>query len=358
MKHSVLVIGSGPVGLAHAIELSRLGHPVRIIDKNPEPSPYSKAIVINPKTLSLLEASGASAKLIEQGIKIPCMRMHDANGKVLAEVHVDLIKHHYPFMLAVPQYVTEKVLTDVLAGFGVQIERAKEFIGFAQDGQSVIAEINTANGIESIKADYLIGADGAHSQVRKSLEIEFSGFAYDDQWNLADVTMDWDQGDANVYMLKNGIALIIIRIAESRYRIISNHPDALSYLPKAAKVKQIFWQSDFKVSCRQVQSYQKGRVFLMGDAAHIHSPAGGRGMNLGIEDACILAALIDSEQTDQYSELRYPVGKKVIKLTSRLFRVATLKSPFACVLRNFLLKCLLARKFIQMKVIRQIAGLQ
>jgi 2-polyprenyl-6-methoxyphenol hydroxylase-like FAD-dependent oxidoreductase len=358
MKHSVLVVGAGPVGLTHAIELTRLGHSVRVIDKAPEPSPYSKAIAINPKTLTLLEACGASPKLIAAGIKLPFMRMYDAKAKLLVEVHIDLLKHRYPFMLSLPQYVTERILTEVLTDLGVSIERGKELIGFSQTENAVIAEINTANGTEQIKADYLVGADGAHSLVRKSIAMEFSGFAYDDQWNLADVTMEWVQGsDANVYMLKAGVALIIIRIAEGRYRIITNHPNALNYLPQEAKVKEIFWQSDFKVSCRQVKSYQNGRVFLMGDAAHIHSPAGGRGMNLGMEDASVLAELIDIDQTERYTQLRHPIGKKVIKITSRLFKVATLSNPLACVLRNLLLKCLLSRKFIQLKIIEKIAGL-
>jgi 2-polyprenyl-6-methoxyphenol hydroxylase-like FAD-dependent oxidoreductase len=172
--------------------------------------------------------------------------------------------------------------------------------------------------------------------------------------------MAWpsDMGNANAYMLQAGAALIVIKIAEDRFRIISNRPHVLSYLPKEAKIKEIFWQSDFTVSCRQVESYQRGRVFLMGDAAHIHSPAGGRGMNLGMEDACVLAKLIDSAQTEQYTGLRYPVGKKAMRLTDRLFKMATLSNPLACLLRNVLLKYLLSRSFIQARIIQKIAGLK
>ncbi|MDF2691481.1 MAG: Pentachlorophenol monooxygenase, partial [Gammaproteobacteria bacterium] len=351
---------AGPVGLAHAIELSRLGHQVRIIDKNAEPSAYSKAIAINPNSLTLLEATGVSAKLIEQGIKVPFMRIRDAAGKLLLELHIDLLKHRYPFMLALPQYVTEQVLTEVLFSFGVEVERAKEFISLEQTEHSVIAEIISPSGTEKIEADYLIGADGAHSAVRKAIDMKFSGFSYDDQWSLADVSMDWpkQQGDANIFLLKAGMTLIVIKIAEGRYRIISNQPNALNYLPSYAKVQHIFWQSDFKISCRQVDRYQNGRVFLMGDAAHIHSPAGGRGMNLGIEDAFVLAGLIDSDQVQQYTKLRHPVGKKVIKLTQRLFKIATLKQALSCVLRNLLLKYLLSRKSIQLKVAEKLTGLK
>ncbi|MDO8954681.1 MAG: FAD-dependent monooxygenase [Gammaproteobacteria bacterium] len=355
----ILIIGAGPAGLSHAIELSRLGHKVRIIDKALEASPYSKAIVINPRTLHLLEASGATVKLLAEGIKLPSLCMHDSNGKLLVKVQLDLLKDRYPFMLALSQCITERILTEILAGFGVQIERGKEFIGLQQNTHSIVAEINTPLGIESIAAEYLIAADGAHSAVRHTLNVGFSGVAFDDHWNLADLMIDWPAGfsDSNIYMLKEGVVLLIIKIAKGRFRVITNVPNALQYLPKEAKIGEIFWQSDFKVSCRQVSDYRVGRVCLMGDAAHIHSPAGGRGMNLGIEDACVLADLIDKGQVDRYNSMRHPVGKKVIEFTNGLFKTATLQNPWACFLRNIVLKHIVSHKWIQRRLIKKIAGL-
>jgi len=161
-----------------------------------------------------------------------------------------------------------------------------------------------------------------------------------------------------MFLLKDGNIVLILKIADHRYRVISNHPEVLTHLPADAKVNHIFWQSDFKVSCRQVSDYQKGRVFLMGDAAHIHSPAGGQGMNLGMEDACVLASLIDSNQVSQYTQLRHPKGKKIIKFTSSLFKIATLKSPILCAIRNLLLKYLASKAFVQKRIIIKLAGLQ
>jgi 2-polyprenyl-6-methoxyphenol hydroxylase-like FAD-dependent oxidoreductase len=359
MQHSILIIGAGPVGLTHAIELRRLGHSVRIIDQNLEPSPYSKAIVVNPKTLSYLADCGASDKLIAEGVKLTTMNIHNARGERLVQMEISQLPHRYPFMLAVPQYVTERILTEVLSGYGVQIERGKTLSSFSQNAEQVLASISSSNGNETIAADYLVGADGAHSIVRKTLGLEFAGFAYDDQWNLVDVTMVWPEalGDGNVYLLASGIVLLVLRIAPQRYRVITNHPNALNYLPAGAFVQQVHWQSDFKVSCRQVAEYQKGRVFLMGDAAHIHSPAGGRGMNLGIEDACVLAQLFEKNQTDSYTKLRHPVGKKVIHMTHQLFSMATLKSSWRCVIRNWILRHIVTRPKLQAKVLKSIAGL-
>ena len=176
---------------------------------------------------------------------------------------------------------------------------------------------------QAFEATYLIGADGAHSTVRKVLGIAFRGQAVPGEWSLADVVMDTplDRDRVNLVIQSDGIFLQI-RIADSLFRLASSEPNVLDRLPPGSRVQKIIWRSDFGVSHCQAETYGTGRVFIAGDAAHIHSPLGGRGMNLGIEDAVDLVERITSDSVEQYSEARLREGAQVIRMVT-----ADIESP-------------------------------
>lgn len=358
-NYDVIIAGAGPVGLAHALFLTQLGCSVFICDQKSKPTQESRAVGINPRSLELLDTVGVSTELIKQGIKATRFNIHLPNTEILITLHLDLLEHRYPFLLALPQDQTEKILVAALKKAGVTVHWDTVLTSFEDQKDYVTASLKQKKDTKSVSAKYLIGADGAHSVVRKSLGFNFNGVALPDQWSMIDANADWpeDWGVADLFPLGQRGILFAVQIGPGRYRIISNKPNVQSLIPKQVKIKKVLWASDFQVHCRQVEQYQKGRVFLMGDAAHIHSPAGGRGMNLGIEDAYVLAQLIHRQQTERYSQLRKPVGHKVIKLTNRLFRFAGMTNPIGIIIRNWLLRHVIAKPTIQKKMIRTLLGI-
>ena len=211
---------------------------------------------------------------------------------------------------------------------GVAVERTTELVDFTQDEDRVTARLESGGGISTHEADYVVGADGAHSRVREVLGLGFAGQKYADTWSLADVDMEWPYGDgeANLLMNPDGRMLFVIAFGGGRYRAITNSGRALDLLPDGSDVRNVVWETEFTVSLRQVESYQTGRVFVCGDAAHIHSPAGGRGMNLGIEDAAVLAEKMVNGGLETFTAERHPVGARVVRESDLQFRMAALKN--------------------------------
>jgi len=205
---------------------------------------------------------------------------------------------------------------------------------------------------------YLIGADGAHSVVRDKLAIAFPGDVMQGDWSLADVYMDCplDNEGANVQFHRAGI-LFTIRFKEKHFRVASNKPKVLERLPKGSQVHDVIWQSDFPVSHRQAESYNIGRVFLAGDAAHIHSPLGARGMNMGIEDATILARKIVNGGLESYSRERHKVGASTIRMVKKMTEFATSTGKTTTFIRNYILPVILTFDFVQQPLIKRMVGL-
>lgn len=331
---SVLVVGAGPVGLAAALELTRRGFTVRIVDKEATPSPFSRAIGINARTLELLEPSGVTPILLQHGVRITHanLRVGDA---LVGRVDFAAVAHRYNFLLALPQRETERHLADALAAHGVNVERGCELIGFDQKKPFVRYRLMRRDGDENGEATYIIGADGAHSRVRRLLDLPFPGAALDDVWNIVDARLDWPYaGDEGNMFMFAGNVLLVLPLGGGIYRVAASRGDALPLLPAAAIVREILWSSRFKISHRQVPSYQHGRVFLAGDAAHIHSPLGARGMNLGIDDAMALARLLEEGRSERYTAERHDLGADVIRATRWMTRLVTLKSPVLQRLRD------------------------
>lgn len=355
---NILVVGAGPTGLTCAIELTRQGHTVRIIEQKPARETVSKAIGINARSLELLEAANITPRLIAEGIEVKTSHMHYGTH----ELTLDLtqIPHRYNFMLALPQDKTETILESRLNELGVQVLRHATLAALTPQDDKVLAQYTRDNKTWEMNADFVVGCDGAHSFVRKLIQQSFDGKAYEEKWNLVDLQMDWPYGDtdAHAFIGAPGYVGVVIPISKNRYRIVANHPNAIELLPKPYTIHQIVWQSDFAISSRLAKHYQQGRIFLAGDAAHIHTPVGGRGMNLGIEDACVLAQLITENTWQNYDKLRRPVGKEVIKMTDKLYGLVAAKSPLKIFLRNHVMFPLMRLPFIQKKMLRDVSGLK
>ena len=363
MNTNVLIVGAGPVGLTLACELTRYRVPVRIVDKAPQRTDKSKAIVIWSRTLELLDREDkGSAPFVEAGFKVDGVNIVAADGAVVGHVKMDSVASPYPYALMLPQSDTERLLEERLQRLGVSVERSTEAIALAIGADGVQATLRHADGREeTAHADWLAGCDGAHSIVRHTLAAPFSGETLPSDWILADTHMSgypFPDTEVAVYWAREGV-LPIFPIAPKRYRIIANippsdgdhpHDPTLEEVaaiveqrgPKGVRLFDPIWLSGFRINARKVASYRTGRVFLTGDAAHVHSPAGGEGMNTGMQDAFNLAwklalaihGTCGEALLDTYSQERSGVGDEVLKNTSRLTAIGTLHNPIAEELRN------------------------
>jgi 2-polyprenyl-6-methoxyphenol hydroxylase-like FAD-dependent oxidoreductase len=282
-----------------------------------------------------------------------------SGNDILVQVDFSRLPDPYNFMLSLPQSDTELILEETLLDRGVAVQRETELLEFTLDDDGIEARLSDGGTNLDLSADYIVGCDGAHSTVRKLLGLDFSGERYPEAWSLADVRMEWPfvHGEGNLFMGIGGGVLFVISLPGARYRVIANAPDALSLLPAGSHVSEVLWQTDFMVSLRQVDSYGQGRVFLAGDTAHIHTPAGGRGMNLGIEDASVLAERMVAGALESYSRDRHTAGHQVVRESDLQFRAANIRNPLLKGLRNAVMRNVLSRECVQSGFRLRMAGL-
>ncbi|WP_280259980.1 FAD-dependent monooxygenase [Nocardia abscessus] len=361
----VLIAGAGPVGLTAAIELARRGVACRIVDALLEPPRYAKAVGIQPRTLEVFEGLGVLRRILDAAIQLRGQLVY-VNGAEVARTELTLPADVPYAFVGLPQYVTERILRERLAETGTRIERATELTTFDQDDNGVRAVLTAADGEHTVDAQFLIGCDGAHSIVRKTLGLSFEGAAFTEQYMLGDVELDWSlprgYGIRSTHRTEEGTEELLVCIplpGRGRYRVSMLVPDELLSAgttdsdklghgfergpgPRLGHIQQVLdrlapepvtasnlrWSSVFRISHRIVDSYSRGRVFVAGDAAHIHPPTGAQGMNTGIQDAHNLAwklALAISGDSapqllDSYDAERRPVGAEVVGRTVRSAR--------------------------------------
>ncbi|PWT80913.1 MAG: FAD-binding monooxygenase [Acidobacteria bacterium] len=374
----VLIIGAGPVGLTMACELARHGVRFRIVDKSPAPSPTSRALAIFPRTLEVFQMMNLVDEILDSGLKVDGIVFYDKSGQI-GHIGFSCLPCRYRFAVCLAQSQTERILNQHLVKLGTDVERPKELIGLLQTESNVSAAIRDAAGnIEQIEANWLVGCDGAHSGVRHALGLSFEGDAYPQNFLLADARVDspLDRFDIHLFLAEDGI-LGIFPLKSERCRVIATIGDLPegeeAKEPELAEIQTLvnrrtvqnihlsepIWLSRFQVSHRKIREFRLGRVFLAGDSAHIHSPAGGQGMNTGIQDAfnlgwklgLVVHGRAPVSLLDTYNEEREPVAKMVLNLTDRLTRLATLQNPFTQQLRNALLPLLTGIHVIEDRVV-------
>ncbi len=360
-QQEVLVIGAGPTGLTAAIELKRFGVSCRVIDKSLKGAQYSQALVIQARTLEQLERYGIAKIAVEQGRKIRQSSIY-SEGKKIISFSLDQIPGSYPFVLFYPQNETERLLTDHLHSLGGAVERGVELAGVSDAGDQVSARLRHQDGrFEDVTAQWLIACDGAHSKVRESLQIPFSGSAVQLHFYLGDLEMEGPDAlsDGLCVYLQRGNVVFIGRLTDKLYRVIvalhsaqesggedktltlDDFQEPLDRAGVKLTVKSAAWMTPFRVNDRQAARMRLSRVFLAGDASHIHSPVGGQGMNTGMQDIANLVWKIaavrdgaDDKILDSYAEERAPVGKALLQRTSLALKGATISNPLVEKLRD------------------------
>jgi len=320
----VLIVGAGPTGLTAAVELARLGVVPTVIDKKPGPSPLSRAVGLLPNSLRLLRPSGVTDSLMHQGLKISEVRLYFGTTKKL-RVPLTGKDPANEFVIALAQDKTEEAMLIALQKLGGAVRFGTECKAVQQNDESVTVQLG--DGTEE-HYDFLLGADGVHSNVRDSIGIEFPGFDLPETWSIADVdATGWENPFAlTLCLLKRGVISVVAPLEAERYRVISNTENALKTLPLELHVSNIRREGTFTIGIRQVKDYRRGRVFLAGDAAHCHSPAGGRGMNLGIADGAEFAERLISDTLEGYSESRHKEGAEAIADSERIRKILTANS--------------------------------
>lgn len=371
----VLIVGAGPAGLATAIGLARRGVDFRIIDALPTAQNTSRAAVIHAGTLDALDGLGLAEPLVAQGIRVPDFRLRDRDT-VLLHVDFSTLRAAHPYALTIPQDETEAIMTAHLARLGHTVRRPLRLTGFRQHPGRIEAACNGPDGPVQIAARFIIGADGQDSTVRDSAGIAFPGQTYG-SFLLADVRMDWPiaRTEVTLFFAQSGL-LVVAPMSQDRYRIVAQLADAPSRPGIAdvqrlldqrgpltgATVHQVLWGSRFRVNEKLADRFTKGAVALVGDAAHVHSPAGGQGMNLGLRDAVHLADALaqaiagDGAALDAYDAGRRPQAARVLAMTARLTRLATMGGA-PRLLRNPAIRAVGRIPAVRRYVAQQLAGM-
>jgi 2-polyprenyl-6-methoxyphenol hydroxylase-like FAD-dependent oxidoreductase len=379
----VLIVGAGPVGLSMALELTRYGVPFRIIDKKAGTTQTSNAGGVHARTLELLDKDVA-AELIKLGRPVSKVIMH-AKMKKLFEIDISFLHTPFPYVLLIPQSHTEQVFSQALLKKGVAIEWNKTLQKFDQDQEKVTAEITTALGTEKITARWLIGCDGYHSAVRASTNIAYEGKDFLLRFIMIDALLNMKERENSFGAYFNDITLLVVPFLHSTRLIaeISHTSDKRykedilpdekifteilkEFFPQPFVIEKVLWASRFYIHERLAKHYREQRVFLAGDAAHTHSPAGGQGMNTGIQDTMNLAwklAMVtqgraEMKLLDTYEEERRPIAEQVLAMTKAQTRLFLMfKNPWVVAIRNFLLPRLLAIKALKNKFAMMVSEL-
>lgn len=363
LQTDVLIVGAGPTGLALATALQQSGVDHLLVDALEYAQNTSRAGVVHPHTLEVLEMIGVTTPLSAEGTTVTDFTVRDRDQPLLG-VSYAALPSAFRHMLLLPQSTTEAVLQAQLESLGGAVHRSVAALRVTTDANGTAVQVKTAEGERTVHAHYVVGADGMHSVIREAAGIAFQGTAYGESFVLADVCMDWPMGNSEVSLFFSPAGLVVVApLPDGSYRVVATVDDAPDVpgidliqqlldtrgpVAKPAHVTDMVWSSRFRVHHRLAETYRKGPILLMGDAAHVHSPAGGQGMNAGLVDAIVLGDALTrvvrdgapDSVLDDYAATRRPAAQLVLGLASRLTRMATVRSALGRRVRNVVLRIL------------------
>jgi len=384
LQPHVLIVGAGPVGLTAALVLAEQGIPIRLIDSLPHRMNQSRAAIVHARTLELFERLGVVDAFLGEGLKAHGIHIMDLQGRTLMRPNLDSLPSAYNFLLAIGQDATERLLTEALAQRGWTIERGVTLTALTQTPNGVTATLTHADqGSEEVAVPYVLGCDGARSTVRHQLGLKLEGETLDVYWVTADVRMEWNQPADELVAIPGPDGFgFASPLPGGRWRVVVDMGQRPAVLPETVPLEEVqaacqrvglrarlsdpVWISPFGVNTRLVPTLQVGRVFLAGDAAHVHSPVGGQGMNTGIQDAINLAwklALVlkgrgTQELLHSYNHERHANARRLLNFVGPATRMVNLRQPVAVELRRLVmlavselgLTSLLARRVSELDV--------
>jgi 2-polyprenyl-6-methoxyphenol hydroxylase-like FAD-dependent oxidoreductase len=384
MNHECLIVGAGPTGLALAIELRRFGLLVRLIDKADRPAQWSQALVVQARTLEQFDRYGIADQAVAQGRKISKAQIW-SNTRQIAVLDFATIPSRFPYLLFLPQNQTEELLTAHLRSLGVEIERQVELIGFenTDDDIGISAQMGYSDGHEKRERfRWIVGCDGAHSTVRAGMGVAFKGTTSSLNFQLGDLRLagqDVPGDELQIHLHRGGDVLALGRLRDGICRVVlALHRQQTSDQQRVPELEDFnaafkrcglritaeaaIWKAPFSVNQRKAAQYRQGSVFLAGDAAHIHSPVGGQGMNTGIQDAANLAWKLAAvgqganvRLLDSYNEERGKVGEQLLRGTARGLKLATASNLLLGWVRDFLIHTATRFQMVQTAIGRTIS---
>lgn len=378
----VLIVGAGPVGLTTACELAAHGVSCTIIDKNTSPNTFSKAFAVHSRTLEVFKRMGLEKQILNAGKKVEEANFYD-EGKKFLSTQFSKLKEYYPFLIALPQNRVEAILENKLNELGVYVTRGVSLLGIKPLEQASMVNLEYANGKEvQVMANYVVAADGSRSKIRSLLNIPFKETKYKNAFIVVDAKVKWEglKNSADTFLTKKGYLMLTPFPDKEYYRLVlgdkatenrktptleevNSLKDAYGF--EDLKITEPIWISKTNVQKRIIEKYRHQTVFFAGDAAHINSPVGGQGMNLGIQDAHNLAwklafvckGFLGNQLLSSYQSERRKIAMQVLKATHIMNKALVTKNPLMQTFRNTLYTKVSKNKILSLKLAEKGAGL-